>query len=67
MTEVLEPAPDILFIENVGTLVCPSSYELGEHLRVVVTSTPEGEDTPPIVATTGKSPSVAASGTRTVN
>jgi hydrogenase nickel incorporation protein HypB len=37
---------DLLFIENVGNLVCPSSYELGEHLRVVVTSTAEGEDKP---------------------
>ena len=37
---------DLLFIENVGNLVCPASYELGEHLRVLVTSTTEGEDKP---------------------
>ena len=37
---------DLLFIENVGNLVCPSSYDLGEHLRVVVMSTTEGEDKP---------------------
>jgi len=37
---------DLLFIENVGNLVCPASYALGEHRRVVVTSTPEGEDKP---------------------
>lgn len=37
---------DILFIENVGNLVCPASYDLGEHIRVVLTSTPEGEDKP---------------------
>jgi len=37
---------DLLFIENVGNLVCPGSYALGEHRRVVVTSTPEGEDKP---------------------
>ncbi len=37
---------DLLFIENVGNLVCPSSYELGEHLRVVVLSVTEGEDKP---------------------
>jgi hydrogenase nickel incorporation protein HypB len=37
---------DVLFIENVGNLVCPSSYELGEHLRVVLMSTTEGEDKP---------------------
>lgn len=39
-------APDILFIENVGNLVCPSSYDLGEHIRVVMISTPEGDDKP---------------------
>src|SRR5262249_42842451 len=35
---------DILFIENVGNLVCPSSYDLGEDLRVVLLSATEGED-----------------------
>ena len=37
---------DILFIENVGNLVCPASYDLGENLRVVLFSTTEGEDKP---------------------
>lgn len=37
---------DLLFIENVGNLVCPSSYDLGEHLRVVLLSVTEGEDKP---------------------
>jgi hydrogenase nickel incorporation protein HypB len=37
---------DILFIENVGNLVCPSSYDLGENLRVVLMSVTEGEDKP---------------------
>jgi hydrogenase nickel incorporation protein HypB len=37
---------DLLVIENVGNLVCPASYSLGEHLRVVVMSTTEGEDKP---------------------
>lgn len=37
---------DFLFIENVGNLVCPSSYDLGEALRVVLLSTTEGEDKP---------------------
>jgi hydrogenase nickel incorporation protein HypB len=37
---------DFLFIENVGNLVCPSSHDLGEHLRVVVLSTTEGDDKP---------------------
>lgn len=37
---------DYLFIENVGNLVCPSSYDLGESLRVVLLSVTEGEDKP---------------------
>jgi len=37
---------DFLFIENVGNLVCPSSYDLGEQMRVVLLSTTEGEDKP---------------------
>lgn len=37
---------DFLFIENVGNLVCPSSYDLGEALRVVLLSVTEGEDKP---------------------
>ncbi len=39
-------ALDFLFIENVGNLVCPSSFDLGEDLRLVLTSTTEGEDKP---------------------
>ncbi|MDE3149472.1 MAG: hydrogenase nickel incorporation protein HypB [Acidobacteriota bacterium] len=37
---------DYLFIENVGNLVCPSSYDLGERVRVVLLSVTEGEDKP---------------------
>src|SRR3984885_13509931 len=37
---------DFLFIENVGNLVCPSSYDLGENLRFVLISVTEGEDKP---------------------
>lgn len=37
---------DVLAIENVGNLVCPAAYNLGEHLRVVVASVPEGDDKP---------------------
>jgi hydrogenase nickel incorporation protein HypB len=37
---------EILFVENVGNLVCPTSYDLGEHSRVVVLSVTEGEDKP---------------------
>ena len=37
---------DFLFIENVGNLVCPSSYDLGEDLRLALLSVTEGEDKP---------------------
>lgn len=37
---------DILFIENVGNLVCPATYDLGEDLRLVLFSVTEGEDKP---------------------
>src|SRR3954447_22701185 len=41
------PAPTrLLFVENVGNLVCPASYDLGETLRVVLASVTEGEDKP---------------------
>jgi hydrogenase nickel incorporation protein HypB len=36
----------MLFIENVGNLVCPSSFDLGEELRLVLMSVTEGEDKP---------------------
>jgi hydrogenase nickel incorporation protein HypB len=39
-------AIDLLLIENVGNLVCPTSYDLGEESRVVVLSVTEGEDKP---------------------
>lgn len=46
----LEPWPlenlDVLFIENVGNLVCPSSYDLGEEAKIVLLSVTEGEDKP---------------------
>jgi len=37
---------DVLFLENVGNLVCPTSYDLGEDARTVVLSVTEGEDKP---------------------
>jgi hydrogenase nickel incorporation protein HypB len=37
---------DILFIENVGNLVCPASYDLGEDIRVTLVSCTEGDDKP---------------------
>jgi len=39
-------ALDVLFIENVGNLVCPSSFDLGEDMKVVLISTTEGDDKP---------------------
>jgi hydrogenase nickel incorporation protein HypB len=37
---------DMVLIENVGNLVCPSAFELGEHGKIVVLSVPEGDDKP---------------------
>ena len=37
-------AVTFLFIENVGNMVCPAVFDLGEHLRAVLLSTPEGDD-----------------------
>ena len=39
-------AVDILLIENVGNLICPTHWSLGEHLRICLLSTPEGHDKP---------------------
>lgn len=44
--DALGMKPDFLFIENVGNLVCPASFDLGEHLRILVLSTTEGDDKP---------------------
>jgi hydrogenase nickel incorporation protein HypB len=37
---------DLLLVENVGNLVCPTSYDLGEHAKIVILSVTEGEDKP---------------------
>ena len=37
---------DFLFIENVGNLVCPAGYDLGENIRCLLLSSPEGDDKP---------------------
>jgi hydrogenase nickel incorporation protein HypB len=42
----IPPDLDFLFIENVGNLVCPASFDLGENIRCVLLSTPEGDDKP---------------------
>jgi hydrogenase nickel incorporation protein HypB len=54
MAAMIEPALkdiplddiDLLLIENVGNLICPSEFTLGEHKRVVISSLPEGDDKP---------------------
>ena len=46
LADWFKPDVEILFIENVGNLVCPSSYDLGEDLRLVLMSVTEGEDKP---------------------
>jgi hydrogenase nickel incorporation protein HypB len=51
---------DYLFIENVGNLVCPSSYDLGEKIRVALLSVTEGEDKPLKYPTLFNSADVAA-------
>jgi hydrogenase nickel incorporation protein HypB len=43
---------DLIFIENVGNLVCPATFYLGEHKRVVLVSVPEGSDKPAKYPTT---------------
>jgi len=42
----LDDSYDIVFVENVGNLVCPADFPLGEDFRVVVLSVPEGDDKP---------------------
>ncbi len=42
----LDQPADFLFIENVGNLVCPASFDLGEHMRIVVLAVTEGDDKP---------------------
>jgi hydrogenase nickel incorporation protein HypB len=46
LNEIGFQGPGILFIENVGNLVCPSSYDLGEAAKIVLLSVTEGEDKP---------------------
>lgn len=46
LRELNPEAASVLFIENVGNLVCPAIFNLGEHHKVVVISTTEGEDKP---------------------
>jgi len=44
--QVLEEDTELLFIENVGNLVCPAAFDLGENIKIAVLSVTEGEDKP---------------------
>ena len=44
--ELAPDTPDLLFIENVGNLVCPAAFDLGEHIKVALLSVTEGADKP---------------------
>lgn len=44
--ELQPPDHSVIFIENVGNLVCPSAFDLGETIRMVIASVPEGHDKP---------------------
>jgi hydrogenase nickel incorporation protein HypB len=46
LPEVATAGTKLLFIENVGNLVCPAAFDLGEHFKVALLSTTEGEDKP---------------------
>lgn len=46
LDEVIQEKTKILFIENVGNLVCPSAFNLGEHFKIALLSVTEGEDKP---------------------
>src|SRR5439155_11129767 len=46
LTELDPPAGSVVFVENVGNLVCPALFDLGEAAKVVVCSVPEGDDKP---------------------
>jgi hydrogenase nickel incorporation protein HypB len=46
LPEIVTEDTDILFIENVGNLICPAAFELGENFKIALLSTTEGEDKP---------------------
>lgn len=57
LPKVIEDDTKLLFIENVGNMVCPTAFDLGEHFKVALLSTPEGEDKPekyPVLFATAK-------------
>ena len=57
LSEVVEEGTQLLFIENVGNMVCPTAFDLGESFKLALLSTPEGEDKPikyPVLFATAK-------------
>ncbi len=57
LAEVIDDETRLLFIENVGNMVCPTAFDLGESFKVALLSTPEGEDKPikyPVLFATAK-------------
>jgi hydrogenase nickel incorporation protein HypB len=46
LSDIQPEQTDLLFIENVGNLVCPAGFDLGEAMKVVIASTTEGDDKP---------------------
>ncbi|MCF7847413.1 MAG: hydrogenase nickel incorporation protein HypB [Kiritimatiellales bacterium] len=57
LPEVCEDGTKLLFIENVGNMVCPTAFDLGESFKIALLSTPEGEDKPikyPVLFATAK-------------
>ena len=46
LEEINENPLDLVFIENIGNLICPASYDLGEALKLMILSVPEGDDKP---------------------
>lgn len=42
----LKTKPDIVFLENVGNLVCPAEFDTGAHLKIMILAVPEGDDKP---------------------
>ncbi len=57
LENVVEDDTRLLFIENVGNLVCPTAFDLGESFKLALLSTPEGEDKPikyPVLFATAK-------------
>ncbi|MCF7790965.1 MAG: hydrogenase nickel incorporation protein HypB [Victivallales bacterium] len=46
LPEVVDEKTEVLFIENVGNLICPAAFDLGENFKIALLSTTEGEDKP---------------------